>query len=75
MSRENLSSGFSTSSDKNWAVQPDKMDKGLKFLIQEEEGLYCTVCVVKTKVLISCVVTVQLICAFVLTYAKKLVFS
>ena len=30
----------------------------------------CTVCVAKTKVLISCAVTAQLICAFVFAYAK-----
>ena len=30
----------------------------------------CTIRVVKTKVLISCAVTAQLICAFVFTYAK-----
>ena len=27
-------------SDTNWAVQPKKMARGLKFQIQEEEGLY-----------------------------------
>ena len=31
----------------------------------------CTVCVAKTKALISCVVTAQLICVFVLAYAKS----
>ena len=31
----------------------------------------CTICVAKTKALISCAVTVQLICAFVFAYAKS----
>ena len=30
----------------------------------------CTICVAKTKTLISCAVTVQQICIFVLAYAK-----
>ena len=37
---ENLSSGFQIMSDTNRAVQPQKMARGLKFQIQEEEGLY-----------------------------------
>ena len=32
--------GFPTRSDKNRAVQPQKMARGLKFWILEEEGLY-----------------------------------
>ena len=40
MSQENLSFGFPTRSDTNWAVQPQKMTRGLKFWIKEEEGLY-----------------------------------
>ena len=39
-SRENQSSGFPTRSDTNWAVQPQKMARGLKFQIEEVEGLY-----------------------------------
>ena len=39
-SLDNLSSGFSTRSIKNWAIQPQKMARGLKFQIQEVEGLY-----------------------------------
>ena len=31
----------------------------------------CTICVAKTKALISCAVTAQLICAFVFAYAKS----
>ena len=45
------------------------MFRDLKFQIQEVEGLYC-INAAKTKALISCVVTVQLICAFVFAYAK-----
>ena len=56
--------GFSTWFDTNWAVQLQKMARGLKFRIEEVEVLY------KTKVLISCAVTAQLIRAFVFAYAK-----
>ena len=38
--RENLSSAFPTRSDTNQAERPRKMATGLKFQIQEEEGLY-----------------------------------
>ena len=37
---KNRSSGFSTRSDTNRAVQPHKVARGLKFCIQEVEGLY-----------------------------------
>ena len=43
--------GVSTRSDTNWAVQPKKMVRGLKFWIKKVEGLYYYV--VKTKTLIS----------------------
>ena len=33
LSQENLSSGFLTRSDTNWAVEPLKMSRGLKFRI------------------------------------------
>ena len=36
----NLSLRFLTRSDTNWAVQPQKMARGLKFQTWEEEGLY-----------------------------------
>ena len=39
------------------------MARGLKFWLKEEEA--------KTKVLISCTVTAQLICAFVFAYTKS----
>ena len=35
----------------------------------------CTILIAKTKALISCAVTAQLICVFVFAYAKKPVFS
>ena len=61
---------FPTRSDTIQALQPQKMAKGLKFQIYEVED--CTIGhVAKTKVLIRCAVTAQLICAFVLTYAKS----
>ena len=39
-SRENLYPGFQTWSDTNQAIQPQKMLKGLEFLIKEKEWLY-----------------------------------
>ena len=38
--RKHRSSGFPTRSDTNYAVQPHKMARGLKFRIKEVEGLY-----------------------------------
>ena len=35
-----MSPEFPSRSDTNWAVQPQKMVRGLKFNIKEEEGLY-----------------------------------
>ena len=32
--------GCPTKSDRNWAVQPQKMARGLKFQNKEVEGLY-----------------------------------
>ena len=60
---------FPTWSDTNWAVQLQKMAKGLKFRILKVEGLYY---VAKTKALISLAVTAKLICIFVFAYAKHL---
>ena len=51
-------------SDTNLAAQPQKMAKGLNFWIQEVNGLYCSIYAVKTKALISCAITAQLICTF-----------
>ena len=61
----NLSSGFPTSlrSDTNRAVQPQNMVKGLKFWIYKVEGLYYLCSENKD--------ADQLICAFVLAYAKN----
>ena len=47
--------------------------RGLKFQTKEIKGSY-TIYVAKTKALISCTVTVQLICGFVFAYAKKVGF-
>ena len=61
-------------SDTNPAVQPQKMARGLEFLIPVyicSMYTYCTIYVAQTKALISCAVTVQLICAFVFAYAKR----
>ena len=50
-------------SDTNGAVQSHKIARGLKFLIQEVEGL-CYLCS-ENKTLFSYGVTMQLFCAFV----------
>ena len=63
---ENLSLGFLARSDTNW---PLKMARSLKFRIQKVSK-DCIIYVGKTKALINCVVTLQLIYAFVLAYAK-----
>ena len=57
--------GVSDQANTNWAGQPQKIAIGLKFPIEEEEGLHC---VVKTKGLISCAVTAELVCVFVFAY-------
>ena len=64
--------GFPTRSRTNQAVQPQKMARGLKFQIQEVEGLYY---VAKIKALISGAITAQLICFFVFQICKKQDFS
>ena len=46
-------------SDTNWAIQLCNF------------GLDCTIFVAKTKVLIGCAVTAQLICTFVFAFAKN----
>ena len=61
-----MSSGFPTRSDTNQAVQ--KRDTGSKFQISQAAGF--TIYVAKTMALISCSVTVQLICFFVFAFAK-----
>ena len=49
-------------------VQPQTVAKGLKFQIKR--GIVICIHVLKTKVLVSCVVTVPLICFFVFAYDK-----
>ena len=69
MSRENLSSGCPTRSDTIQTAKPQKMARGWKFWNKGVEELYylCS----ENKVLISYAVTAQLICAFVVVYAKS----
>ena len=62
----NLSSGFLTRTDTNLAVQTQKMVRGLKFLIQEEEG-FNYLC---SKHKGADKMHGYLICAFVFAYAK-----
>ena len=50
-----------------WAVQPQKQARSLKFLFKKKRN--CMIGVAKTKALISCAVTAQLICIFVFAYA------
>ena len=59
---------FPTRSDTNRAVQSLNMVRGLKFGFRKQRD--CTFYVAKTKVLISCAVTAQLICVFVLHLQK-----
>ena len=56
---------FSNRSDTNQPVQSQKMAKDWKFWKR-----HCTIRVEKTKMLISFVVTVKLICVFVFAYAN-----
>ena len=49
-------------------MQQQKIARDLKFRIKEEEGFDY---VAKTKALISCAVTAQLICSFVFAYGMK----
>ena len=57
---------FPTWSDTNWAVQLQKMARGLKFRMRDH-----TINVAKTKALISFAVTAKLICIFVFAFAKR----
>ena len=69
ISLENLSLWVRTRSDTNWAVQQQKMARGLKFRIQEIEGLnyLCS----KNKDADQLHINLQLICAIVFAYAKS----
>ena len=51
----------------NWAVQPQKMARGLKF----RKKLDYTINVAETKVLISCLFSAQLIFIFIFAQAKN----
>ena len=66
---KNPSSGFPTMSDTKRIEQPLKIARGMKFGLRKWRN--CTFYVAKTKALISCAVTEQLICAFVFAYAKS----
>ena len=70
--RENRSSGFPTRSDTNRPVQSQKQARSLKFLDLRRREIHTlsTICVAKTKALISFAVTAKLICAFVFALAK-----
>ena len=63
-----LKSGFPTRTDKNRHVPSQKHVIDLKFW--KRRG--CTICVAKTRRLISCAVTAKLISDFVFTYADYL---
>ena len=68
--KKKRSSGFPTGFDTNRAEQPQQMAMGLKFRVKVVDGLYYPY-IAKTKALISCAVTAQLICVFVFAYAKS----
>ena len=63
-----MSSGFLTRSEANETVQPQRLHIGLK-------KMNFNTCVAKTKMLISCAVTAQLVSFFTFAYAKKMGFS
>ena len=63
-----------TRSDTNRSVQSQNQARSLKFRVKEEEELH-RIRVAKTKALISCAVTAQLICGFCFRLCKLLVFS
>ena len=64
----NQQSGFPTRSNINQVGKPQKKARGLKFLIKKKRDY--TMLVAKTKTLISCAVTTQLIgCTFAFAYA------
>ena len=64
--------GFPTRSDTNRDVHLQKMPRGLKFQIKEVFVFNCTIYIVNTKVMISCMVTAQLICTFHLSFCISL---
>ena len=58
---------FPNRSDTNQPVQAQKRARSLKFGFKKNKG--CSICVAKTKALISFAVTAKLICIFVFAYA------
>ena len=58
---------FPNRSDTNQAAQSQKQARSLKFVFKKKRD--CTICVEKTKELISFAVTTKLICVFVFAYA------
>ena len=56
-------------SDTNRAVWTQKVARGVKFGIKEDWD--CTIYLAKTKALISCADTAQLICAFDFAYIQN----
>ena len=63
--------GISNRSNTNWAIQPQKTARGLKFLIYEEQDLYYSIYPGEIKALISCAVTTELIWVFVVAFARS----
>ena len=68
MLRENLSSGFLTSSDTNQAVQTQKMARGLKFGNLGSREIVLSM--LRKKGADQLRSTAQLFCAFFVAYAK-----
>ena len=60
--------GFPTRSDTNRVVQRQKIARGFIIRVKKVKGLYSLY--IEIKALITCEVTVQLICAFLFAYAK-----
>ena len=66
--QKNQQFGFSARSSTYWPVQPREEARSLKFQNQRN----FTIHVAKTKTMISCAVTAQLVSTFVITYADCL---
>ena len=70
-----MSSRFPTRSNTNRAVQPQKMARGLKFLIQDEGGWYYLRSENKGSDQLHIYRAAGLVCAFVFAYATFLINS
>ena len=70
VSRDSIKSvfGFRPDSTQTGLYSHRRWLEALNFGFRQK--MDCTICVTKTKTLISCAVTAQLICAFVFAYAK-----